>query len=322
MGLTMELKLRRLSVGLRIHKGFFRLVGEQGADIGRPNYHMFVEDVGAGVLPYGVRGGRAGGPAVELQVDPAILQTARDRLGALSPGSRRGGARIDVEDIVRYVGERLPWTGRFLIDMRCADSDHHHRFGVAECYDPWTPRIGRFTVQVGFSRADKCAFLFHIGAVPTADIYEARIPEELGGIRGYSRLLRRLDRFSELGPTHWRRQLESGEADWRFDFARYRRTARTYRERAARVWGWSGRDSSAELKTEFFTVFRYLRMRRACALVRQSILDSLSAVLSRSGIEGRITVNGLPSAEAIEQAILQLERGAISLEDAYKLVST
>jgi hypothetical protein len=67
----MALKLGRLSVGLRIHKGFFRLVGKQGADIGRPNYHMFLEDVAAGVLPYGVRRGRANGPAVELQVDPA-----------------------------------------------------------------------------------------------------------------------------------------------------------------------------------------------------------------------------------------------------------
>jgi hypothetical protein len=317
----MALKLGRLSVGLRIHNGFFRLVGKQDADIGRPNYHMFVEDVAAGVLPYGARRGRADGPAVDLQVDPAIRQMARARLGALTPGRHRKGAHIDIEDAVGYVGERLAWTGRFLVDMRCADSDHQ-RHGVAECHDRWTLNMGRFTVQLGFSREDRYAFLFHIGAVPTADIYEARIPKVLGGLRGYRRLLRRLDRFSDLGPTYWRRLLEAGEMDRRFDFAGYRRRARAYRERAARDWGWSGRDSSTELKTEFFTVYRYLRMRRACALVRESILESLSAVLRRSGIEARITAIGLPSPEAIERAILQLERGEISLEDAYKLVST
>jgi hypothetical protein len=318
----MELKLGRLSFGLRMHKGFFRLVGKQGADIGRPNYHMFVEDVAAGVLPYGMRRDRADGPAVELQIDTAIRQMARDRLGAVTPGRHRNGAHIDIEDVVGYVGERLAWTGRFLVDMRCADSNQHDRYGVAECYDRWTLKMGRFTVQLGFSREDRYAFLFHIGAVPTADIYEARIPKLLGGLRGYRKLLHRLDRFSDLGPSYWRRQLETGEAEWRLDFAKYRHTARAYRERAAREWGWSGRDSSTELKTEFFTVYRYLRMRRACALVRESILESLSAVLSRSGIEARITAIGLPSSQAIQQAILQLERGEISLEDAYKLVST
>jgi hypothetical protein len=195
------------------------------------------------------------------------------------------------------------------------------RYGVAECYDRWTLDVGRVTVQLGFSREDRYAFLFHIGVVPTADIYEVRIPKLLGGLRGYRRLLGRLERFSDLGPTYWRRKLEVGETDWRFDFAGYRRRARAYRERAARDWGWSGRDSASELKTEFFTVYRYLRMRRACALVRESILESLSAVLSRSGIEARISAIGLPSPEAIERAILQLERGEISLEDAYKLVS-
>jgi hypothetical protein len=135
-------------------------------------------------------------------------------------------------------------------------------------------------------------------------------------------MTRRLDKFNATGPRHWHTLLLAGTlepADWNFDFSAYRRRVTAYRDWVTRAWGWNGRDTSTALKTEYFSVYRFLRMHRACAILRSTILQTVQELLRTRGIRARI-VTRLRTAEEIDIVIARLSRGDTSLEDAYEAI--
>jgi hypothetical protein len=316
----MKIRLGRYSISLRIHQGFFANPPRSGPELDRPNYHMFVQDVAARVIPYFARRDSKGQPIADFQCDPEVLQAVYDRFAAIPSGSMGGRHRVDAEDLIQHIGERLPWTGRYQVDLRRRERAQRREQGSPVCYDKWTPKVCGVTLQIGLTNKDSREWELNVGIVPSVDVLDVRIPKSLGGIRGYRRLVARLDRFYDIGPKHWRRAIEAGRPDWTLDLATYRRASRIYRERASRDFGWDGRDTGTDFKTEYFTVYQSLRMRRACSLIRDSIVEALSTSLQVRRIEARVVVNGLPTAEDVGRAIAKLESGESTLQDAYNVV--
>lgn len=315
----MVIRLARWSIAVHLHKGFFRLPSE--TDFNRTNLFMFAQDIPLRTAPYSRRFDGEDQPTFRLQGNVDDVEKAVACLGEIGPDRNLDPEEV-AEGAVRHVVQRLVWFGRLLVDLRNErvrmDGGVYHS---AECYDSWTPHVGAHVLQFGFVR-ERNRFVLHIGRVPRDNVFVSSIPRELGGVRGFRAMTRWLDRFNPTGPRHWQTALLAGTlqtGDWNFDFTSYRRRVSAYRDWLTRAWGWDGRDTSVTLKTEYYGVYRFLRMQRACAILRVSILQALQGLFQARGSRARV-VTPLPTAEQIDEIIERLARGDISMEAAYKLV--
>ena len=316
----MEIKVGSFSFAIRRHAGFFNVPRHEKKEFNQRHFHMFLQDLTVRVAPFAARNADSESPVFLLDADQDNVLRAHECLAGIDPHENDHRQTDDIDDLVRHISERLPWTGRFVVDLREMPSRGLDGNRSRECYDLWLPRIGRYFMQVALVVERRTAAI-HVGFVPRAQTFEVEIPKELGGPWAYRRMVRRLDRFDPLGPRYWRGDLDSQSAksvDWQQDHTKYRRRALAYRDWVSRIWGWNGRDTSTEYKTEFFSVLRYLKMHRACAILRQAIVNSIESVFVANRVRARVKMAGLRTAAEIENTIDKLERGAISLGAAYK----
>ncbi len=306
----------------RFHRGFFWLPTNQ-RDEGRRNYFMFAQDVAGAIAPPSSRGSDEDGPAYGIEGEEAERVRATALLSRLAERGRRANHSKTVKEVVRQVAEWLPWNGRVLIDMR----ETPHATGDRERARIWHSgraiRVLRWCLQAGLL-ARREGLGFHLAIVPRKEVVEITIPISLGGLGRYRRHLRRLDRFDELGPDWWKKDLGSGalfKMQAQIDQAGYRRRAAAYRDWVMKDWGWNGREASNSHGTEYFVVYRHLRLHRAGAIIREAILAAMQSQLATQRIDARITCQ-LPTARDIDQVIERLRDGEVSIGQAIKEVRT
>jgi hypothetical protein len=228
-----------------------------------------------------------------------------------------------VKEIMHQIAEWLPWTGRILIDMREISHARDDRERSRICHNRRAVRVLRWYVQAGVSVRRECLG-FHLAIIPCKDVVEITIPISLGGLGRYRRSLRRLDRFDDLGPDWWTSDLGSGalfKTQAQTDQTSYRRRAAAYRDWVMKDWGWNGREASNSHGTEFFVVYRHLRLHRAGAIIREAILAAMQSQLSAQGIDAQITCR-LPTAGDIDRVIERLREGAVTIGQAIKEAQT
>ncbi len=256
----MKIRIGRLSLEIAVVDGFLSSVKSHRRDAPRMNYFMFVQDVPLVVAPYALTD-KATEPFFDLKGEEAEQEKARELLFPLSEERSRHHSNDDLHRVVRHIAERCAWRGRLLIDTRDDRRGRTHSVigdrivhrGTRECLDWWVARIANFYWQFRLV-TDKGYLGVFFCRLHKSDVFDIRMPKALDGVIKYNVLLRRVDWFDTIGPEYWRAGIAtepSSSALWRIDHAAYRRLASAYRDRAARTWGWSGRDSSTTLRTEY-----------------------------------------------------------------------
>lgn len=285
----------------------------------RLEQHMFIQDCVARIAPYfAFRGG---------EDEPFVLREQSGRevealsyLGELFGLSEPRRRPVDIGKVIRHLAERLPWTGRLLVDTRRLDSADERRRGVLRVSDGrGVMRIaGRF-VQFIVTRDAARNLVLRVGIVPADRVASIGLRRTLWDWWRYRMLLWRLDWFRSTGPDYMVADAEAGKGmKIVHDVSAYYRNVAAFRDRTTREVGWNGRDDATKFRTEYYAVVRHLRFQRYLAEVRATLMRSLEEILKKRGFNAEISAPSLVSEGSFDEIFQGFQAGKLSVGEAAK----
>jgi hypothetical protein len=278
-----------------------------------PQLHMFTEDVRTGLMPYTrVEGSEKF--SVSIGEDPAAIELMQSLAGR-DPYSKEELVCAAVND----VGQRLSWHGRATYQI-IADDSKSEIIRLRSCTPERLYRVPGFYIH-HVPVADRKEFPSRFILVPKAQVWEVRIPDQLGGVNEYLRILTGLKRYKTSFPQFFVEDLRVEKTTLNFQSSEYIRYKKAVEARLTALWGWPSRDTSLDHETEYFHFYRTLTFRWAQAILRDHIIKELNDLFKRLNLNSEITLHGMPSPEFILDVRQQMTEGSISFVDAYEATS-
>lgn len=163
--------------------------------------------------------------------------------------------------------------------------------------------------------------------IPEMNILHFSFPESLGGMAGIGRLISDFESFGgSLLPKfaeddYERTMQEFGNALLK----EYHNTREMAIATSSSSLGWACRNLWNNKITEYYSVYRQLKFARSAALIREHILLCLNEFISkralpRFGLEGNITITGVPDSNDLNTKLKELSEGTLSFKDALDYV--
>lgn len=306
------MRRRRIRIEPEVVRHFPSL---SGLDLNQ-NVYMFTQDVHLAVMPIGGRTEKHKYFSVILDGENAESEKAKQLISSIGRDDSNDPKEL-LSDAVDEIAKRLAWEGVAVFEI-LRDED-----GSIDLHGFTSKRLIRlpgYYLQV-VPLPDWKLLKKRIVIVPASKIWYVEMPKILGGRSGYKRILASLERFENIGPRFWRKDMELGSPTINFDLQEYVRNAEIYFSRVTRSWGWNRRDWSQERSTEFFCFYKTITFHWAQAVLREHIIAELNHLLVRLQIKCRVNVVGLPTSTEIMQIRHSLQEGTISFGAAFDHVS-
>lgn len=151
-------------------------------------------------------------------------------------------------------------------------------------------------------------------------VWRIDMPHELGGARGFRRLLKELSAWSGLGPQFYQDDIRKLQLPTEFVFGDYRQAHQVQLYRVTRMWGWNGRDWSLDYITEYYQFYRHITFKWAQAVLREHVVKEFNTLFHRLGITARIIMEGLSAAGDILKVREQMQAGVLDFAGATKAI--
>ena len=277
---------------------------------------MFADDIHLALMPISGHTERKKGFTVELHGEEEDCDKAKEIIGSLGAYDRHDTAAM-VCDAVDNIARHLAWEGQATYEI-VKDNEQIYIFGFTPNY---LFKVMFWYLQI-IPRGDWNLWNRKFTLIRNKSVWKVVIPFELGGVRGFKRVLRKLGKYSQLGPQFFRRDLERGLTTEHYDFREYARNSEIYVNRVTKKWGWNRRDWSQKNCTEFYSFYKMLLFRHAQALLREHIINEINNLLERLSIKAKLVVIGLPTAIEIWQIKCDMQSGNISFLEASDRAST
>ena len=155
--------------------------------------------------------------------------------------------------------------------------------------------------------------------VPSSRVQVFRLPSALGSEREQRRKIGILREASVVLPPFVEDGLTRLERVPNFQQSIYSEAQFRAIARAMKKWGWMGRFWQDKYTTEYYWYWCKIRFLLALALLRESILGEIDALLKRLEIDCVIRSNGLKTADEINEVLEHLKSGSISFGDALEI---
>ncbi|WP_152036573.1 hypothetical protein [Burkholderia pyrrocinia] len=272
------------------------------------NVFMFVQDISR-PMPLLIKRKK------EFTVRLAGTEDAqRKALQVLDDLSEHEG-RLPEEKLARAVdtlAKGIAWEGRAQFELIPRDD------GTTFFHQVTTKRLFRFFgFAVQYLNAEDRKFWQSpaLRWVPLSAMWHIEVPSELGGRRGYRRLLSGLKKFSNLGPRFLAMDMQRGSNPSNFDITSYARSNNIFRFKLTHSWGWNCRDLSTEHTTEFYNMYRSAAAERSSCILRTHIISQINALLKRFEINCTIVVDGLLSVEDAQGIMRELVAGKLGFKE-------
>jgi hypothetical protein len=286
----------------------------KGYDID-PDVHMFTEDIHLAIMPIGGRTEKREEFTVEFQGEEPECEKAKEIIGELGEFDRYDNAAM-VCDAVDNMARALAWEGEAVYEIIKDDEQTYvHGFTSKNLF-----KIVFWYLQI-IPPGDWGYWKSKFNWLSEKRIWKVRIPHELGGVRGYKRVLKRLRKYSHLGPQFYRYDLEQGHTTKNYDFLKYVRNSEIYFNRVTQKWGWNRRDWSQEKCTEYYSFYKMIGFRYAQAILREHIIQEINQLLAILAVKCKIIVIGLPTAKEILQIRNDMQEGDISFTEVSNKVA-
>jgi len=295
------------------HPKALRFVTQEPPDRQALDLHMFTQDIQSAVL---IRS--RGSENVSIKIAGDEEHCARANHICALVGEDRHRPEDTVEAAIEKVILYLAFDGQALFEL-VRDSK-----GEIADISPF-PSDGasfllNFCVQIvprGSWREVESKYAVLAGS----NVWRVRMPPQLGGYRGYRRLLDRISKLASLGPKFQQEDIREGKWPKDFIVGDYRRAYEVERYQVTRRWGWNCRDWNSQYTTEYYQFYRMLTFRWSIEVLRLHVVKELNALLQRLGIAASITIVGLPSPEEILVARNRMEKGEIDFAEASKMTA-
>ena len=290
-----------------------------------PKLSMFVQDLRSGIMP--ISGGlrRAPNFAIALRACSAHKTRAIKMLESLDStyADSRNSTEELLSDSLADLANKLAAGGRtvheIIRDKRTGAACQLYNFTCRRLF-----RMPRKYIQV-IPKADRGMWnktnrTYVI--VPVEDIWDISMPQVLGGLRGYRKILKKLARFPYPAPSFLVDEVSEQRRNVYYDLERYVREVQLFTTKATAQWGWDQRDYKLQHWTEFYAVYRHIKLKWAQACIREHIVSELNQLFRRLHIEAEIVVTGLPTAQKILKVQHKMCNGDISMNDALNVCGT
>ena len=280
------------------------------------NVYMFVEDVWLAVMP--IRGESRLAPnfSVEIRGNPDHETRAIAILKSLC--SRDGDSRSSFERLlsasVGDLAHKLAAAGRAVHEI-IRDEENGEAYQLyGFTFHRLFRAFGRYIQMI--PKADRKLWNKARVIIPTQDIWDIAMPKELGGCRGYRKILKKLARFQNITPSFFTEELRKQGFPEYYTPERYVRETTFFVAKITAQWGWDQRDNNLQNLTEFYWFYKRLTLKWAQACLREHIVNELNQLFQRLDIEVEIVVKGLPTAQDILKIRQQMCEGKIYFGDA------
>lgn len=277
----------------------------KGHDID-PDVHMFTEDIHLTIMPIGGQTEKQKQFTVDFQGEEPECKKAEEIIGKLGNFDQYDKTAI-VCDAVDNIAKHLAREGNAVYEIiKDAERTYIHGFTSYNLY-----KIIFWYLQI-IPPSDWGYWKKKFNWLSEKRIWKVRIPQKLGGARGHKRVLKRLRRYSHLGPNFYRQDLEQGNTTKYFDFIKFIRNNEIYFNRVTKKWGWNRRDWSQKKCTEYYTFYKMIGFKYAQAILREHIIEEINQLLKSLSIKCKIIITGLPTAKEILQTKNDIQKGNIS----------
>lgn len=277
---------------------------------------MFQQDFQTGIMPFRVDSSADSEVRIQLKGEEKHVDLARNLLGSIRGVGRWHEPEVILEAVQR-IGELLLWRGRTAFEI-VEDTENSDQLYLYEFQFRSLLRFPWNRVQLYSSSG--CRFTdLKAARLPSKAVFEVRMPRPLGGVRGYRRLMRRLEGVPLSNPKYLLREPYDSKTWKQFDFDAYRRFHDTLVATLTKRWGWHMRDYELRRQTEFYFFYRTLTMLWAKAVLRDHIVGELNQLFKRVGYRVAISVSGLPIPSEILASRRQLETGDFKFAEVSRL---
>ncbi|WOJ95532.1 hypothetical protein R0137_09720 [Congregibacter brevis] len=275
---------------------------------------MFIQDAALPVIPTAAfdddecKVELSGSDQEKVKAASLLTKLSRDRHGSIQKVAT--GA-------INEVAANLAWRGRVfyeLVDRGDAEIVPNRFTSERLLVTPF------FCIQ-SIPKEDRRLWKKRLGFLWSHQFWRVAMPSTLGGPCGYSKVLRRLNRYDTLGPNFFRKGLEQGNISDEFDFQEYSYNIDVFMNHVSRTWGWNRRDSGQDRATEYYYFYKTAQFHRAQAILREHILVEINALLQRLNIQSQVAISGVISSEEIKKKIEALEVGEINFEDLSQILA-
>ena len=174
----------------------------------------------------------------------------------------------------------------------------------------------RKKVQQRFLQEKDGARTQHKVILPTSCVQVFRLPRPFEKLRAHRGRIGVLQEASKILPSFVEDGLSRLEQDPVFLHSEYSRAQFRALAKSMRDWGWIGRFWDNKFTTEYYWFWSKIKFHRSLAMLRESIVRDMNALLRRLEIDCEIQLHGLKTAAEINEILDQLKSGSISFGDA------
>jgi len=279
-----------------------------------PQWHMFTEDVTSGLMPHPrIRG------STNFLVSFGDVPVAAELLQSFTRNDNAYSQEQLVCDAVNEIGLNLSWQGRAIYQIAQDETDRKV-IRLRYCTPQRLYRLpGVYLHHVPTPDREEFHAMFIVAS--RATVWDLGMPAQLGGTKGYFRILKGLKRYKGTFPSFVQDDLRSGRLTAHFQSSEYIRYREAEKSRITSLWGWPRRNSSLDHETEFFNFYRTITFRWAQAILRDHIITELNVLLKRLQINAQIAIQGLPTPDSILEVRQQMMDGNISFGEALRKTS-
>ena len=293
---------------------YFPSLSQRGRNI-ENNRYMFYQDIQTGIMPYRMK---SNFKCVFEGPEDGVL-VARSILSLLSRNRPDDNEEETVCNALREICKTLAWDGVANYEiMRENESHKPIRLSMFTNKRLIATPLGYFQIV---PKEDYHTLNKKITFIPKASVWRVKIPMDLGGHRGFPKIVSALGRFNYMGPKFWLTALENQEAQFLFSFSEYAETCRAYQSESIRNWRWDFRGLFQNNSTEFYSLLRGVEFRIALAVLREHLIGEINLLFHHLCLDCTLKIDGLFTAAQLKKIRIDFIKNDIPFHEIYERTS-
>lgn len=288
--------------------------------------HMFVQDMYVGIMPFMIyRGEREKYPVV---TEPPIDRTQERMIAEGISGNERAFFLGDaISEFVRSTAHTLFQEGVAYFEINQTRKNgvlESFEFEAVSSYGLYS--FGSYYYQfVSWKDAKADQTRVQIVKIPKNKIFKIELPKELSSRRKYRKLLKRLYNGSkESIPSFQMKAMEQNKAVG-FDLNEFGKGKYIEWAILTKNFGWDQRQGfrGTNYITEYYSILRFLRKKKAEAKVRTMLINKLNEILNSDplNIGVRLQMQNLVTEEDVIAQEVRLNEGGVKFIDIFNALN-
>jgi hypothetical protein len=288
--------------------------------------HMFVEDMYVGIMPFMIyRGEREKYPVV---TEPVIDRTRERMIAVGISGNEHAFFLGDaISEFVRSTAHTLFQEGVAYFEINQTRNSGALESFEFESVSPYGLfRFGSYYYQFvswGDAKADQTRV--QIVRIPKDKIFKVELPRELTNRSKYKRLLKRLYNGSKESIPSFQMKAMEQNKNIGFDLGEFAKGKYIEWAILTKNFGWDQRQGfkGTNYITEYHSILRFLRRKKAEAKVRTMLIDKLNEVLNSEPLSLgiRLQMQNLTTEEAVVAQEARLKEGGVKFIDIFNALN-